>query len=268
MYRTRFIRLFFIFLFVAVFSACNTEGEIPGPTGQEKEPEPTPEGGLLLHYDFTDGATDLSENGYDGKIIGDPGIVQNELVEGSALRLNETEGNNGCNQPGGDYIKLPELGEVWAAGFTIVARVQFEENRSYERIFDMGNGLGERNGRNVTLSRLEETNDLALTSWINADSTLNREKGRLIAPDVIVNGELQQFAATIDPEGVMKIFVDGEKVAQRNDGHPVLDIKRVRNYIGHSNYCYLDPDFKGLIDDIKIYNKTLTEEEIKELYIQ
>ena len=263
MIKHHFYRFFIFFIFAAALAACTSEGEAPDPlTGSD------PEGGLLLHYDFSNGATDISENGHDGRIVGDPAVVQPEKGEGSALWLNETDDNNGCDQLGGDYVEVPTLGAVWAKGFTVVARVKFEENRHYERVFDMGNGLGERNGKNVTLSRLKETNDLALTSWISDDSTLNREQGRLVAPNVIVNGKLQEFAATIHPDGVMKIFVDGEKVAQRNDGHSVINIKRVRNYIGHSNYCYLDPDFKGLVDDIKIYNETLTEEEIKELYIQ
>ena len=123
-------------------------------------------------------------------------------------------------------------------------------------------------GLNVTFSRLKETNDLDLTSWINSDSTFSRTNGRVVAREVIKNGELQEFAATISPAGVMKIFVGGVKVAQRNDGHPVLNIRRELNYIGHSSYCYLDPDLKGLIDDVKIYNEALSEEEIKELYVQ
>ena len=252
-------------LLLVVTTACSREGEAPGP-GLPAEPDLKT--GLVLHYDFTDGAKDVSDNGNHGVVIGHPVVVQIDSTNDAALHLNKIDGNNGCNQAGGEYVELPELGAVWAKGFTIVARVQFEENRNYERIFDMGNGLGERNGQNVTLSRLEDTNDLSLTSWINDDSTLNRTQGRVTAPNVIKNGTIQEFAATISPEGVMKIYVDGEKLAERNDGHPVKNIKRVRNFIGHSNYCYLDPDFKGLIDDLKIYNEVLVEEEVKELYFQ
>lgn len=263
MRKHHFYQFFLFFLFAGLVSGCSTEGEAPDPDlGYD------PNGGLLLHYDFSDGATDLSNNGNDGLIAGDPSVKRPEEAVGAALYFNETDENNGCDQLGGDYVEIPTLGEVWEKGFTIVARVQFEEVRHYERIFDMGNGLGETNGLNVTFSRLKETNDLALTSWINSDSAFNRKGGRVVAQDVIKNGQLQEFAATISPEGEMKIFVDGEKVAQRNDGHPVLNVRRERNYIGHSSYCYLDPDFKGLVDDVKIYNETLSEEEIKELFLQ
>lgn len=231
---------------------------------QDPELEFKPAGGLLLHYDFSGNALDRSEHAYNGKIIGSPKSVDG--LADRALLLNEVDGNNGCNQLGGEYVQMPIIGKVWEKGFSVAAWIEFQENRNYERILDMGNGLGETNGRNITFSRDKETNDLVLTSWINSDSVYNRIHGRLVAKNAIVNGELQHYVATISPEGIMRIFVNGDKVAERTDGHAVLNIVRERNYIGHSSYCYLDPDLKGIIDDFRIYNVDLTEQEIKELY--
>lgn len=252
---------FFLLLLAVsgIFQSCKKDPKVPDP-----DLGYNPAGDLLLHYDFSAGATDKSDYQYDGIVVGSPKEV--EGLDGKALLFNEEDGDNGCDQLGGEYVRLPVLGAVWEKGFTLSAWVEFTENRNYERIFDMGNGLGETSGRNVTFSRLKETNDLALTSWINSDSTFNRENGRVVAKDAIVNGVLQHYAATISPDGAMKIFVNGEKVAERADGHAVLNIARERNYIGHSSYCYLDPDLKGVVDDFRLYNKDLTEQEIKELY--
>lgn len=244
---------------VALLFSCKND------KGEDTDPDFEPAGGLLIHYDFSGNATDRSEFGYNGKIIGSPQTVESR--QGRALRLNETDGNNGCNQLGGEYVQMPIIGKVWENGFSVVAWVEFQENRNYERILDMGNGLGETNGRNITFSRNAESNDLVLTSWINADSVYNRIHGRLVARNAIVNGELQQYAATISPEGVMRIFVNGTKVAERTDGHAVLNITRERNYVGHSSYCYLDPDLKGVVDDFRIYNVALEEKDIEDLYI-
>lgn len=242
-----------------IFQACHKKEEVPDP-----ELGYNPAGDLLLHYDFSGNASDKSDFKNDGTIVGEPQEVEGR--NGTALFLNKVDGDNGCDQLGGQYVKLPILGAVWEKGFTLSTWVEFMEIRNYERIFDMGNGLGETSGRNVTFSRLKQTNDLVLTSWINSDSAFNRINGRLVAKNAIVNGELQHYAATISPEGTMKIFVNGEKVAERTDGHAVFNIARERNYIGHSSYCYLDPDLKGTVDDFRLFNKELSEQEIKELY--
>lgn len=243
---------------VALLFSCKRDDS------QDPDLDFDPVGGLLLHYDLSGSAADRSEHGYNGKIIGSPQSVEGQ--DGRALLLNEVDGNNGCNQLGGEYVQMPIIGKVWEKGFSVVAWIEFREVRNYERILDMGNGLGETNGRNITFSRDRETNHLVLTSWINDDSVYNRVHGRLVAKDVIVNGKMQQYAATISAEGVMRIYVNGTKVAERMDGHPVLNITRERNYIGHSSYCYLDPDLKGIVDDFKLFNIDLTEQEIEELY--
>jgi hypothetical protein len=251
--------LFSLLAIIIVLQACERGTSVPEPVEGYN-----PAGSLLLHYDFVNGATDKGEYEYDGKIVGAPEKVDGRMD--AALFLNETDGDNGCDQLGGQYVQLPLIGAVWEKGFSIAAWVEFKEIRNYERIFDMGNGLGETSGHNVTFSRLKETNDLAITSWVNADSTYNRINGRLVAKNAIVNGELQHYAATVSPEGTMRIFVNGIKVAERTDGNEVLNISRERNYLGHSSYCYIDPDLKGVVDDFRLYNKPLSEQEVKDLY--
>ena len=62
--------------------------------------------GLVAYWSFDNcDATDDSGNGHDGKIFGNPECV--EGISGKALLFNEEDGDNGCGQPGGDYIVLP-----------------------------------------------------------------------------------------------------------------------------------------------------------------
>ena len=266
-YSTRILLLMSV-LFAGAFSSCKDKETVPVPVSEPvPEPEPVtphnPAGGELLYYDFEDNVADKGEHGYDGILVGQPAFVEGRT--GSALYLNEADGKNECDQKGGEYLQVPAIGKVWEKGFTVSAWIEFKENRQFERIIDFGNGLGETNGMNITFSRFESSNDLVLTSWISSDPEYNRTHGRLVAKDVIVNGELQHYAATINPEGVMKIFVNGEKVAEQKNGNPVLNVYREKNYIGHSSYCFLDPDLKGVLDELRIYNKALTEKEIKDL---
>lgn len=247
---TLFWKLLFLlpFFFMAACSEDDGENDIkPDDDDPVKETE-VPEAFL----NFTGSSGDNS----GAQTVGDPS------QDGESLTFNETDEDNGCGQPGGDYIQLPTLGAVWENGFTVAAWVKFTEVRNYERIIDFGNGSGEEGGMNITFSRFAETNDLILTSWINSNSQENRTKGRVNAKDAIKNNEMVFYAGTISPEGEMKIFVNGVKVAEKQDGHPVANVSRSSNFIGHSNWCSEDPDFKGIIDDVQVFNKVLTETEI------
>lgn len=240
-----------------IFAACS-EDDDPSVEEEEEEEEevvvdpPAP----LLSFSGTSEST-----GIGFEIIGDP------AVNGKAYTFNATDEDNGCGMPGGDYIKLDTLDAIWENGFSVGAWVEFQDNeRYYERIIDFGNGWGENGGMNITLSRLARSTDLVFTSWIDSDSLVNREKGRLIARDVIVNGESVFYAGTISPSGEMKIYVNGEVVAEKAGGHPVANVARNNNFIGHSNWCQEDYDLKGVVDGMYIYNRAITAAEVRAVY--
>lgn len=219
--------------------------------------------GLVTHFKLNGNADDATSGSFNATIVGQPGTVDG--VEGSALFFNEEDGDNGCGQPGGTYVKLPVFGSIWEEGFSVAAWVQFTEIRNYERIIDLGNGRGEDGGMPITFGRLMETNDLALTSWNNEEAYSNRHKGRLIAEDAIENGKLQFFVGTVDKNGRMAIYKDGILIAEKDDGQPIVNVKRSSNFLAHSNYCKEDPDFKGILDDVRVYNYALSAEEVADL---
>lgn len=172
------------------------------------------------------------------------------------------------------YIGLPDLGAIWADGFTVAGWVNFSESRKFERIIDLGqdvemnigDNIGENGALNITFARIDETNDLGLTSWINDDGTLNKSTGRLVAEGAIVNGTTQFYVGTISPSGEMRIYVDGQLVASKSDGHPVVNEARTSNFAGRSNWCFFDLDFKGSMSGLWIFNEVLTQEEITAIY--
>lgn len=189
---------------------------------------------------------------------------------GKGFNFNQSAAGPTC---GGEssYLGAPDFDAIWEDGFTVATWVTFSENRSFERIIDFGNGTGDNGGLNITLSREGETSNLALTSWIpDVDADMNKSTeaggGRLIADDVIVNGQQQFVLATIGPDGVMKIYVNGQNVASKANGHPVANVARTSNYVGRSNWCSLDMDFKGTMSAMYVFNKVLSDKEIKALY--
>lgn len=220
--------------------------------------------GLVTHFKLNGNANDATAGSFNATVVGEPTVVDG--IDGNAYFFNEEDGDNGCGKPGGSYIKLPVYGPIWEEGFSVAAWVKFMEIRNYERIIDLANGRGEDGGMPITFGRLLETNDLALTSWNNNEAYSNRTTGRLIAEDAIVNGELQFLVGTIDKNGHMAIYKNGEKIAEKEDGQAIVNVKRSSNFLAHSNYCEDDPDFRGAMDDVKIFNYALSEEEVAKMF--
>ncbi len=201
------------------------------------------------------------------------GVTSFSTGLGTGYTFDESASTPDCGVSS-SYIGAPDTGAIWGEGFSVAGWVNFNENRKFERIIDLGKdmesgigqNIGDNGALNVTFSRLDETNDLALTSWIDDDRPLNTTTGRLTASNAIVNGSTHFYVATISPGGEMAIYVDGALAASKSDGHPVVNEARTSNFIGRSNYCYFDLDFKGSMSALWVFNKVLTTQEITALY--
>jgi hypothetical protein len=190
----------------------------------------------------------------------------NSVYGTTGYEFNQVSDKPGCSEEPSSYIQIDSLGPIWQEGFSVAAYVTFEEPRLFERIVDFGNGEGDQGGLNITLSRIGVRDDIGLTSWINSDSILNRSQGRVVAFNVIEDGTPMFVVGTISPEGVMTIYVDGVQVNRKVNGHPVMNVARTSNFIGRSNWCLRDPDFKGTMDALYIFNRELSAREATALY--
>ena len=221
--------------------------------------------GLVGYYSFCNcNANDNSGNNLHGTIKGSPECTSGQRGEG--FLFNQTPGSNGCGQNGGEYVQLPTLEPIWENGFTVCAWVRFDNLAYYERIIDFGNNSGDSGGMPVWFGREGSSNNLTLESWISSNGSTNRSTGRLVAPNAITNGSIEYYCATISGDS-MKIYVNGVLKAQKK-GHPIKNVSRTKNFIGRSNWCSNDPDFKGFMDEVRIYNRALSEAEINSLYLQ
>ncbi len=220
---------------------------------------------LIGYYSFCNcNANDNSGNNHHGILTGSPECIPGQRGEG--FLFNQTPGANGCGQSGGEYVQLPPFGAIWANGFTVCAWVRFDNVSYYERIIDFGNGSGDSGGLPIWFGREGSSNNLTLESWISSNAGTNRSIGRLVAPNAITNGSIEYYCATISGD-TMRIYVNGVLKAQKN-GHPILNVPRSNNFLGRSNWCFADPDFKGFMDEVRIYNRALSESEINALYVE
>lgn len=220
---------------------------------------------LVGYYSFCNcNANDNSGYGNHGTLSGNPDCVPGQ--RGVGFLFNQNPGTNDCGKPGGEYVQLPALDAIWQNGFTVCAWVRFDVISFYERIIDFGNNSGDAGGMPIWFGREGSSNNLTLESWVSSNGSVNRTLGRLVAPNVITNGNIEYYCATISGD-TMRIYVNGVLRAQKK-GHPILNVPRSKNFIGRSNWCFNDPDFKGFMDEVRIYNRALTEAEINSLYQQ
>lgn len=219
---------------------------------------------LVAHYSFCDCTpTDISGNNRHGTFTGSPQCVDG--INGKGLLLNKVPGLNDCGIPGGENVRLPALGAIWENGITLCAWVKFDSENYYERIVDFSNGApGDDGGLPIWFGRENVTNDLAMESWINSDGVQARGTGKVIATGAILNGVLQHYSATIVND-TMRLYVNGIMVAEKK-GNPILNVGRSANHIGRSTWYCNDPDFSGFIDEVRIYNRALSPEEIMMIY--
>ena len=217
--------------------------------------------GLVGNYTFCDcSATDYSGNGRHGVVVGRPQCIRGILDYGFLLNQNPIV--NACGQLGGEYIALPAIDAIWSGGFSVAAWVRFDEIKSFERIIDFSNSDGESGGLPIWFGREGNSNNLTLENWKDANGAQARSTGRLVAVNAITNGSIEYYCATLSGD-TMRIYVNGVLVAQKL-GNAIANVKRIHNYIGRSAWC--DPDFKGFMDEVRIYNRPLSGDEIASLY--
>ena len=180
---------------------------------------------------------------------------------GAGYEFNQSNEISFCGE-GSSFLVIDSLPPLWQDGMTISVRVAFDDVRSFSRIIDFGNDKGQDGGYNIVLARLAETDDVVFSHWTNS-STADVEG--VVAEDVIDLGKFFYIGVTASSSGLLKIYING-KLANTQEGQPIVNIGRGKNFVGRSHWCGRDPDFKGKIEDIMIFNSELTGPQVKALH--
>lgn len=169
--------------------------------------------------------------------------------QGNALHFNPGSGINSSNAIGADL-----KGVTLDASFTLSADVRFDDTQAWARIFDFGNGA---QNNNIVVGRRDGSNALVFELWNGSNLVLSVSGGN------IVNGQWLNVTATYDAvtrEGVL--YVNGQRVAGGTASSAVSTAPRLNNYLGRSNWA-ADGAFRGAMDDIVIYNRSLEANEVQ-----
>jgi gliding motility-associated-like protein len=213
--------------------------------------------GLLLHYSFNTGLpTDVSGNGRHGQLTGNPGKTQGGVF------LNCQDKDMGCGRFGGDYVTAPSFAGIWQSGITITALVRFSaSNRRYERIFDFQIPNANPEGISVFLGRRDQTEDLRFANWLDINN-----KYDLIIPNGAKTDAIHHYAGVIEANGSLTVYLDGRRVASRVGAAPLKNGPLGTNYFGRSNYTCNDYDLRGFLGHVRVYNRALSDADVRLIF--
>lgn len=191
---------------------------------------------LVAQYQFQGNAQD-SSGGNDGTLVGPVSFVSG-IFDEAALFDGATS-----------YVTLPEsLGSLM--GSTLAMRVRWDGGPNWQRIFEFGNSLEQR----LFLSpSIGNTMRLGLMTA--------REDYTLDTPPLLP-GEWYHLALVLDT-GEARLYVNGIWVGTMPHRANVTGFSPAIRYLGRSQTEARH--FRGLIDDFRIYGRTLQEEEIDRL---
>jgi len=198
------------------------------------------DGFLVGHWTFEDNAVDASDYGHDGIISGSPEFVTGKI--GKALKFDSNQ----------EFVTIPSSSDFSNTSFTISAWVKIPNSitSGWQTIIEHNRWGGNWFG----LWKSDNGNKFHFRWGDDGSTDFNTN---------ISANRWYHVAATFDADQeIAKVYLDGEldKTLQSSDV-PDLEIGELvigRNYDG-------EEAFKGIIDDLRIYNMALDESEINDL---
>ena len=206
--------------------------------------------GLIAHYEFEGNADDSSGNDYHGTIVGSPSFV--EGIFGQAINLDELSGEYvDTNQTFGGYTEFSAF--VWA-------RMDSEVITDWRSIIYAdsmpSDAVGHQGGFFINVNNTGSID----TSIVGDDDTLDRL--RFSWPTI---GEWFFVGHTWDGS-THKAYLNGSEILSGTYNKP-MGTSPETSLIGAEHYGgSITRFFDGAIDDLRIYNRVLTESEIQSLY--
>jgi len=221
---------------------------------QPRPVDPNTEG-LVAYYEFENDANDNSGNGLHGTVVGDPTYVEGLAGYGMAMDFDGTD----------DLVELGKFDVV--GGITLAAWIKaddFEFNDA--RIISKAKEWG-GDDHWWMLSTISET---SLRFRLKTDE--GPGTATLISDPVLEAGVWAHVTVTWDGS-MMRIYKDGvEAASQEKGGSAVAVDPAVSVAIGSqpSDAFASDPSrvakfFDGLLDEVRIYNRALSDLEVRYL---
>ncbi len=208
-------------------------------------PNPIPKDGLIAYWPFNGNANDESGNGHNGAVNGATLVKDRFGNEDRAFQFGSSD----------DYINI---GNKIRPSFPFtVSGWLFKENESVIRLIISDQWDPNVRYSGFIINFVHDENKVICAFGNGYPSSLTRK----IKTTVIPNLTLAWHNLTIvyENSNVMKVFVDGVEYSGTYDGSG--------NSMGSTNHNgYIGSNGHGKLDDLRVYDRALTVEEINFLY--
>ncbi len=202
--------------------------------------------GLVAYYPFDGDALDQSGNNYNGTIHGATWATDRFGVLNKALSLDGVD----------DYVSLSP-GVFFNGNFTFSGWTYLRYANYWSRFFDFGNGGA---SDNIFLALSLDVNGVVITEIFNESNS-----GGWIGSDSPLEWFSWVHLAYTLSGNVVKVYKNGLLWFEGVTNQTPRNVTRQNNYFGKSNWA-ADGYANCMIDDIRIYNRTLSQSEITNLY--
>lgn len=202
----------------------------------------------IIYYDFED-ASDKSGNFNDAQLASSALIAQG-ISGGQGLRLDGSKES---------YVTVPSEALAGLEDYTISAWIKPERKDTTQRVFDFGTDTN----RYMFLTPYYGANQLrgAITA-----GSYNYEKG--VSVNVDIETDRWTHLVMMQEGDVMRIYIDGQLAGETENVK--LDPYEIKYTIP---YCYIgksmwsgDKYFDGTIDEFRVYDRAISEDEVAELF--
>lgn len=158
---------------------------------------------------------------------------------------------------GSQYLTLPHT-IAHGREFTFMTWVYWLGGTSWMRLFDFGNGTDQY----FFLSPNANSNGITRMRVAIKD---NSEEYTITCPNMLPQRKWVHVAVTVSDQAIA-IYLNGEKVVEDTSCKiRPADFKPMQNFIGRSQFI-ADPLFSGTLDEIRMYNFSMTAEQIAAAY--
>jgi hypothetical protein len=213
--------------------------------------------GLIAHYAFDGNANDVSGNGNNGTPVNGPTYTTGKI--GQALNANA--GYNG-NANTGSFIELPAgSAQAGSGNLTVAAWTYYQGTGFGNAVSTQVSGGGGQPGYSLGYSSATQA-----YFRVDSGSTFKLASSQTLSPG------WHHIVGTFVQGSAVSIYVDGVLAQTQSSGVPSGNIRGpnpprigdVAQFSAGDARAWIP--FKGLIDDVRVYNRALSLAEIQDIY--
>lgn len=229
-----------------------------GPLGQIALAQPSLMDGLVAYYPFDGNANDMSGHGYNGIVYGAIPDVNQSGQPSSSFKFTGTT----------NWIRLNIGSEVFTNDFTIATWVKVDDLESYYPSILSGDNTCVNlyvNGSEPGLISLGYLGKVSFYQW--APPGGNSPFGTCLSTTPLATNRWHHVAATRSGHDY-RLYLDGNLSYSTNESSAAIPTGSYLQVGTALQYHNNEHFFHGNLDDLRIYNRALSSNEVESLFVQ